>query len=57
MNSKSALVVYYTVLTLGYVWAIVQLITKQPFDAWVLFIVTYSFHTYRNSVKKELDKL
>lgn len=52
MNNKSAVITYYVIITLGYAWAIVQLAAGDPFDAWVLFIVTWTFQCYRRAVKK-----
>jgi len=47
-----AAIAYYVIITLGYVWAFVQLPAGEPFDALVLFIVTFSFQTYRNEIRK-----
>lgn len=55
MQTKTALITYYAILVLGYVWAFVQLGASEPFDAFVLFIITFSFQSYRNSVKELLN--
>jgi len=52
MSAKLAEVTYYAILAVGYLWAIVQLAASEPFDAWVLALVTLSYQSYRNAVTK-----
>lgn len=51
------LITFWLIIILGYFWALIQFITAQPFDAMVLFIVTYGFHVFRNAILKEISEL
>ena len=56
MNHKLAIVTYYIAIILGYVWAFVQILASEPFDGLVLFLITFMFQTYRNSIVEEDKK-
>lgn len=51
--SKSTTITYFALITLGYIWAGIQLVASEPFDAFVLFIVTFFLHSYRNAVPEQ----
>jgi len=52
MASSQAKIVYYFILSIGYLWSVVQLIVGEPFDALVLLVVTEYFRQYRNAVRR-----
>lgn len=51
---SKGLVTFWLVIVLGYAWSLVQLVANEPFDALVLFIVTFSFHSFRNAIIEEV---
>jgi len=56
MSITLAKIGFFGIMYLGYVWAFVEIIAGQPFDGLVLFLVTFTFHTYRNAVVYESSK-
>ena len=56
MSAKLAEPTYYVIIAVGYLWAIVQFVANEPFDALVLALVTFSFQSYRNAVRKGVTK-
>lgn len=53
MSDVRLWLVFHTVIIIGYTWSFVQLVAHEPFDAGVLFIVTFALHTYRSAVVQE----
>lgn len=51
-EDKEPLITYYTILTMGYLWTIIEIAASEPFDAIVLFAVTFFLHSYRDAVRK-----
>lgn len=45
-----AIITFWSIVILGYLWAIVELSAGEPFDAFVLFIVTFFLHMYRSAI-------
>lgn len=45
-----AVIIFWILIISGYVWAAVQVAAGEPFDALVLWAVTFSYQTYRNDV-------
>jgi hypothetical protein len=41
---------FWFIVVLGYSWAGFELFSGLPFDAAILFLVTYSFHVFRNAI-------
>lgn len=56
MSSAVAIIIYYVVIVMGYSWSVIQLAAKEPFDAFVLFIVTFMLQSYRNAIREQLKK-
>lgn len=48
-------IIFWSVIIGGYVWTVVEYCAGHPFDAFVLFLVTFSFHTFRNAVVEDAD--
>lgn len=48
-----AIITYYTIILVGYGWCLVEVLSLEPFDALVLFIVTFFLHNYRNNIVKD----
>lgn len=47
---------YWIVIILGYTWAAVQFFASEPFDALILFLVTFSFQTFRDAIVREIKE-
>lgn len=45
-------IIYWLLIITGCIWAFVEILSGEAFDALVLFIMTYTFHSYRKQILK-----